>query len=124
MPASRAYVEAGYAQNDANAGRLTKNEQVRGRVKELQAKTAERLSYTVEGLSQKLEEAMDLADKVGSPGAFVSAVMGIAKLNGLLIDKTEVSGSLDIASGLQAARRRARMRNMSSDMSDETDGEN
>ena len=122
LPASRAYVEAGYAQNDSNAARLSGNEQVKGRVKELQAKSAERLGYTVEGLSQKLEEALDLAEKVGSPSAFVSAVMGIAKLNGLLVDKMEHSGSLDIGTALQAARRRARLRNTSEDMTDETDG--
>lgn len=42
----------------------------------------------------------------------------------LFTDKIEHSGSIDIGDRLQAARRRARMRNMSDDMSDKTDGEN
>ncbi|MBA1159370.1 terminase small subunit [Microvirga mediterraneensis] len=40
----------------------------------------------------------------------------------LFTDKMELNGSLDIGSALQAARRRARLRNTSADMSDETDG--
>ncbi|WP_445505027.1 hypothetical protein [Microvirga sp. G4-2] len=124
LPASRAYVEAGYAENDSNSARLSGNERVRARVLELQQQAAKKTVVTVESITDELNEAMEFARTCMAPAAFVSAIMGKAKLNGLLVDKTEVSGSLDIGTALQAARRRARMRNTSEDMSGDTDGEN
>ena len=62
-------------------------------VMELQEAARKRLQVTIESLTSKLEEARNLAmkDEKGASAA-VSAVMGMAKLHGLLIDKKEVAG--------------------------------
>lgn len=117
-----AYERAGYRRNDGNSARLKGDDRIRARVAELQQMAAQTTSVTVESITAELDEAKKFAKEVGAASAFVTAIMGKAKLNGLLIDKTEVSGSLDIGSTLQAARRRARMRNTSEDMSDGIDG--
>lgn len=119
-----AYERAGYARNDGNAARLNGNDRIRGRVLELQEMAAKSTAVTVESITQELAEAAAFARDCAAPAALVSAIMGKAKLNGLLIDKMEHSGSLDIGTALQAARRRARMRNTSEDMSDGNDGKN
>lgn len=119
---AEAYERAGYERNDANALRLTRNDKVRVRVKELQQEAAKSTGYTLESISQKLEKGLKMAEELGAPAAYMTGCMGLAKLHGLLIDKTEHSGSLDIGTALQAARRRARMRNTSEDMSDGNDG--
>lgn len=117
-----AYERAGFKRHDGNSARLRGDERIQGRVQELQQEAAQKTGYTLETISQKLERGLKMAEELGAPAAYMTGCMGLAKLHGLLIDKTEVSGSLDIGSALQAARRRARMRNTSDDMSDETDG--
>lgn len=52
--ASQAYVSAGYAANEGNAGRLNRNEQVRSRVEEILAEGAERAGVTVERVVREL----------------------------------------------------------------------
>jgi hypothetical protein len=76
--------------------RMLADEGVAERVMELQAEARERLMVTVEGLTDELEQARILAmsDEKGASAA-VSAIMGKAKLHGLLIDKKELSGRLD-----------------------------
>lgn len=119
-----AYERAGFKRHDGNSARLRGDERIRGRVQELQAMAAKQSAVTIETITQELAEAAQFAREMGAASAMVTAIMGKAKLNGLLIDKTEVSGSVDIASSLIAARRRARMRNTSDDMTDGNDGEN
>lgn len=108
---ARAYVEAGNAseayRKAYNVGESTKaetvnkrasellaNGEVTGRVAELQSKASERTMVTVESLTVKLEEARlhALKDEKGASAA-VSAIMGMAKLHGLLIDKQDHSSS-------------------------------
>lgn len=52
--ASAAYVAAGYKRHDSNAGRLSKNEQVRSRVTELLTESAERSGVTIDRLVSEL----------------------------------------------------------------------
>ena len=52
--ASAAYVAAGYAKNDGNAGRLNRNEQVRARVDELLSVAAEKAGVTIDRIVAEL----------------------------------------------------------------------
>lgn len=108
---ARAYVETGNASEAyrqaysvkantkpdtvwANASRVLADSKVTARVAELQSQAAERTMVTVESLTVKLEEARlhALKDEKGASAA-VSAIMGMAKLHGLLIDKQDHSSS-------------------------------
>ncbi len=75
------------------SGELLSSGAVSGRVNELQAEHRERHSITIDGLTLELEKARLLAmsDEKGASAA-VSAVMGKAKLHGLLKEKAEISG--------------------------------
>lgn len=95
--ADEAYQEAGFKPNRGNATRLKANESVGARVAELQGIGAERALVTIESLTQELDEARlhALKDDKGASAA-VSAIMGKAKLHGLLIDKHEHSGVMNL----------------------------
>ena len=86
---SQAYIDAGYQENSGNATRLRQNEEIIARVSELQARHLLRHDVTIDTLTDELEEVKNLALRKGQAGAAVSAVMGIAKLHGLLTDKVE-----------------------------------
>jgi phage terminase small subunit len=91
--ADEAYVEAGFKPNRGNATRLKANENISDRVKELQSEGAERTLVSIASLTDELEEArrLAMADEKGASAA-VAAVMGKAKLHGLLIEKNEHTG--------------------------------
>ena len=74
------------------ASRLLDNAKVSLRVKELQTAHRERHDVTVDSLTKELEDARDLATENKQPAAVVSAVMGKAKIHGLLTDRHEHSG--------------------------------
>ncbi len=63
--------------------------EVRRAIQEAQAEHRERTAVTVEGLTEKLCAAYDVAEKNGQPASMVQAAMGIAKLHGMLVDKVE-----------------------------------
>ncbi|GLS37231.1 terminase small subunit [Mesorhizobium tianshanense] len=98
LPQSRAYIEAGYTARgnaaEVAAARLFRKVQVRSLVAELQAKAAKRSEVTVDSLVAELDHMLQLATKLGQPGAGVTAVMGKAKLLGLIVDKAEVATTL------------------------------
>jgi phage terminase small subunit len=89
-----AYESAGYEPDMPNACRLTRNDKVKARVRELQNRVAARTEETVEGLTAELRELAEKANQtlyaLGAPGMQVvrAAIMDIAKLNGLIIDRT------------------------------------
>ena len=91
--ATEAYAEAGYKGDRTAASRLSTNVNVVARVKELQSEGAKRALVSIESLTAELEEARQLAmaDEKGASAA-VAAVMGKAKLHGLLIEKNEHTG--------------------------------
>ena len=91
--AAEAYADAGFKQQRQNASRLMTNDDVVARIKELQAEGAERTLVSIESLTNELEEArrLAMADEKGASAA-VAAVMGKAKLHGLLIEKNEHTG--------------------------------
>jgi len=71
------------------AHRTKEDPKVRLRIEELQAAAREKHNITIERLTEMLQEDRALAHKVDAPSAAVSAVMGIAKLHGLVVDKTK-----------------------------------
>jgi len=96
--ASEAYRRAGYSQNAAQktiheaASRLLADGKVSARVKELQGEVAKRFEITVDRIAEMLHEDRAFARECATPAAAVSATMGLAKLGGLLTDKTELTG--------------------------------
>ena len=102
--ASAAYREAGYKHNEGNCIRLKGNERVQARVAELIERAAIKTEVTVESLTKELEEARQVAVEIKQPGAAVAAVMGKAKLAGLIVEKRE-SGSPGAFSGTTAEER-------------------
>ena len=103
---ARAYVETGNASEayrrayDADnmkpevvkvkACELLKNGNVAVTVEALQAKHAKRHDITVDRITEMLLEDRTIARSNDQPAAAVSAAMGIAKLHGLIIDKSKV----------------------------------
>lgn len=102
---ARAYVETGNASEayrraydvspdckpntvEKRACELLKNGKVAGRIGELQQSAQERHEVTLDSLTKWLMDARELAMASRSPGAAVSAVMALAKLHGLLVDRT------------------------------------
>ena len=72
------------------ASELLKNGKVTVRVEQLQAKHAKRHDVTVDTITAMLKEDRLLAREKEQPAAAVSAAMGLAKLHGLIIDKSKV----------------------------------
>lgn len=97
LPQSRAYIEAGYtARNnaaEASASQLLRNPKVAARVAALQAEAARRSQVTVDDLIADLNVMFKLALATKNPAAGVSAIMGKAKLLGLIVDRAEVSST-------------------------------
>lgn len=88
-----AYAEAGYKPNDGHAARLAGNGRIADRVAEIQAKAAAKVEVTVASITTRLLKIADTAEgqAQGVPGLSVArqALMDVAKLNGLVIDKTQ-----------------------------------
>jgi len=86
----KAYENAGYKPLESAASRLASQVKVLARVRELQAASAERAEVTAAELSDQLEDIRKKALEANQMGAAAQAVMGRAKLHGLIIDKAEV----------------------------------
>lgn len=98
-----AYHLAGYGAKsdsvaDAAASRLLGDVKVRARLDELQVRVAEKAVVTAARILDELEEARLLALKLEQPTAMVSAIMGRAKVAGVLIDRSEVGKPGDFSS--------------------------
>jgi hypothetical protein len=86
-----AYVLAGYSENRGNAARLNANESVQARIAEIQSKAATRTELTIASLTERLVLLADAAKGFGDASgvqASRACVMDIAKLNGMVIDKS------------------------------------
>lgn len=92
-----AYLKAGFQTSKANAkpnaARLLRDDAVQLRVKELQLKQAERLNIDVDLLVNELDDMLKLATKVKHPAAGVGAILGKAKLLGLIVEKAEIEAT-------------------------------
>lgn len=87
--ATEAMEAAGYS-DPRNSTRLTKNNEIRARVIELQERSAAKVEITVEILTKMLKDDRDLARELGQASAAVSAVDKLGRLHGLVIDKKEI----------------------------------
>jgi phage terminase small subunit len=74
------------------AAELLDNGNVAARVRALQEMHLNRHIVTVDSITDELEEARRAALDERQPAAAVSASMGKAKLHGLLVEKTEITG--------------------------------
>jgi hypothetical protein len=87
-----AYEAAGYEPDMPNACRLTRNDKVQTRVRELQGRAAARAEISVVYLTEKVlalaKSAEDIPQNPAAIQAALASYMGAAKLNGLIIDRT------------------------------------
>lgn len=74
---------------EVNASRLLKNAKILDRVRELQAEAAQEVKETIDKCVAELNEDRRDAKAQGQHSAAISAVMGKAKLLGLVTDKHE-----------------------------------
>src|SRR5262245_8000569 len=86
-----AYHAAGYYGGPNNAHKLTKKPEVAGRIAELRAQIRSRMKITVESLVMDLQDHRDQATALDKPGDAITATMAIAKLLGLLVEKSELN---------------------------------
>ncbi len=107
ITADQAYVNAGFTQNRGNSIRLKTHESVVARVEELRAELVVSSKVTAESLVRELDEIRSLAVKDGQQSAAVQAVMGKAKILGLVIDRREQGdpGAFDTLTDDQLAER-------------------
>lgn len=90
--ADEAYKAAGYAPNRGNATTLKANQSILNRVSELQALAAKRTLVTIESITEELDAVRTNAASVNQHSVVLGAIMGKAKLHGLLVDKKEHTG--------------------------------
>lgn len=99
MGLSQAYGEAGFKVpslggncNDpsvwTNASRMNRKPVVAARIKELLASLARKTEITLERVSEMLLEDRKLAYDKGQPSAAVAATSALAKLHGLMVDRS------------------------------------
>ena len=86
------------------ACKLLKHPNIALTLESLKKAHSERHNITVDALTDELNEAFNVAKEDIKPSVMVAAIMGKAKLHGLLTDKVEVAES-SIASRLAAARK-------------------
>lgn len=94
---SDAYAAAGYEPSEANASRLTRNDKVRTRVAEIQARGAIRAEVTLQSLIEEAEAARVLAMEIGQPAAAVGAIKEKGVLAGVRVEKSERKNTSDVS---------------------------
>jgi phage terminase small subunit len=93
-----AYQKAGYQTegivSEAAASRLLRNVKVKSRLSELQAEAAEATKISIKSLTEDLIRLLGLAEANKQAAAGVAAVGMIAKLHGLLVDRSELDATV------------------------------
>lgn len=90
--ADESYVTAGYKPSRPHASRLATKGNIQARVAEILERGAVRAEVTVASIIAELDEARALAKEQGQAPPMIAASMGKAKVAGLLIDRTEMTG--------------------------------
>jgi hypothetical protein len=109
---AEAYELAGYKPSEPHASRLASNGRVVDRVAEILERAAIRVEVTVASLTERLLKIADVAEKTGVDtdgetgqvlgssskhlGVVRATIMDIAKLNGLIIDQQQHTGTMTI----------------------------
>lgn len=101
---TESYERAGYKRNRGNSARLNADERVRARVLELQEVAAKASEITIESICRELDEATAVAKERGQAQAMISASTLRAKLNGLMVERVELTTNdrLDSCGGTAA----------------------
>lgn len=91
-----AYGADGWTENALNvqASKMLKHPKIVLRLSELQRRAQERHDITIDTITEMLKADRELARERGQCSAAVNAAMGLAKLHGLIVDKTEHSGGM------------------------------
>ena len=79
-----------------SAYKLMQNGDIVARIEKLKERALKRYDLTVDDLIHELEEARDMGKLNSQVSAMVSATMGKAKLLGLITDKQEVKGNMNV----------------------------
>ena len=74
-----------------NSTRLTKNDDIAARVRELQGQAAARTEITIASLTEMYLRQYEAADRAGQPGPAIRATDSLAKLHGFFIDRQQTS---------------------------------
>ncbi len=91
LNATQAAIRAGYSAHtaDVQGPRLLGNVGVAAAIQAAQVEFRERMEVSKESVTKQLNTAYDMAEANGQTAVMVQATMGIAKVHGLLVDKTE-----------------------------------
>lgn len=91
LNATQAAIRAGYSERTAHAQgpRLLENVGVREAIAAAQQTHAERTGETVEKITDELNRAFVMAEQQERPDRMVMAAVAKAKLNGLIVEKSE-----------------------------------
>lgn len=95
---AEAYKEAGYIGDETAACRLSRNVKVTGRVAEIQERAAVRAEITVASITERLMRLADKGESLNEAAGFSvarAAAMDAAKLNGLVVDKSDIKQDLN-----------------------------
>lgn len=77
LSGDKAYIEAGYKPNRGNASRLKSNENIKARVAELQAATAEKTAKAISWEARDIFERLQgLVDRAAEAGSWKDAIDG------------------------------------------------
>lgn len=79
---------------EVNAARLLSNARFRSRLAEIQAENAYAAQVTVGYISQELRNVYQLAVADRQYGAATQAMLGLAKLHGMLVDRSEIRAEI------------------------------
>lgn len=105
--ADDAYQVAGYTENRGNASRLKANEDIEARVREIQERAAVRAEITVADITARLLAIAEKGERAtDAPLLSVAraSLMDAAKLNGLVVDKSEAKVALSHEDALAALK--------------------
>lgn len=94
---AEAYQIAGYAPSEPHASRLARNGKVRARVTELQERAAAKVGLTIASATEHLLRLAEKGEQIGDASGFQASrasIMDACKLNGLVVDKSQLDGSL------------------------------
>ncbi len=117
--ATQAAIRAGYSERTAKqqGSRLLTKVDVIEAVRAKEVRLSRKIEVTVASLTAELEEARALAMENGQASAATQATMGIAKLHGLLVDRSEVKTTNDMT----LAEVRARIKQIEAELAEAGD---